>query len=78
MRSKSQSKFFNSLKFKLPAPIIFGSFLLTIILFVVTYNNLTNELDKNIETNFKVFEKMFNDIKALGYTYVDPNSVAQQ
>ncbi|MBK7104863.1 MAG: HAMP domain-containing protein [Ignavibacteriae bacterium] len=61
MRSKSQSKFFNSLKFKLPAPIIFGSFLLTIILFVVTYNNLTNELDKNIETNFKVFEKMFND-----------------
>lgn len=61
MRSKSKIEFFNSIKFKIPVPIILGSIVLTAILVFITYNNATSEFEKNQETNFKVFEKLFTD-----------------
>ncbi|MBK8944619.1 MAG: HAMP domain-containing protein [Ignavibacteriae bacterium] len=61
MSSNSKVEFYNSIKFKLPSPIIIGSILLTVLLSAITYNNLTENLDAKIESNFKVFEKMFSD-----------------
>lgn len=53
--------FIDSLKFRLPAPIVIGSLILTVVLFFITSNNFRNELDTNVEQNFKVFEKLFYD-----------------
>ncbi|MCB9208326.1 MAG: PAS domain-containing protein [Ignavibacteriales bacterium] len=57
----SKPSFFNSLRFKLPAPVIISYLLLTISIFVITYLNTTDELNETIENNFQVFEKMFGD-----------------
>jgi methyl-accepting chemotaxis protein len=61
MKDKSQIKFFNSLKFKLPASIILGALLVVTTLLYISYKKSESDIKENVLVNFDLFEKMYND-----------------
>ena len=50
-------QFKNSLKFKVPAPIVLGAIILSAVLFVIAYDKYTSQMDVRLVKNFNVFEE---------------------
>jgi len=61
MKDKSKTKFFNSLKFKLPSSIILGALLVVSALLYMSYQKSQADISKNVLNNFDLFHKMYND-----------------
>lgn len=59
MPNNKTIQFKNSLKFKVPAPIVLGAIILSAVLFVIAYDKYTSQMDVRLVKNFKVFEELF-------------------
>ncbi len=61
MKTKTGIKFFNSLKFKLPASIMLGALLVVSTLLYISYRKSQADIAKNVLNNFDQFEKLYTD-----------------
>ncbi len=60
MGREPKMKFYNSLKFKLPASIVLGSIFIVIILFYSSLATAKEDIKQKIKTDFSLFEQIYN------------------